>query len=301
MAESDLDTAALRPATGLDDGARMLIVQVAGSVKGPVELSGDPATFIVRTYFRDRYGGFDDYLRAVQSVWGDEEATDLSVAVSTAGGSGHFESVPWEATQAGVLLRGMPEPDFRRAIEETVRHLERRDQAAERITAICRSRGIPWVLDPQAGFEWVGDETIEREVMQPALTILNDPRFASGVAVEFNKARDELKEGTPEARKQVLTEASNSVESAMKVVLDENRIAYDPRDAAQNLFEHLYNNGLADRTMDPLVLAVPRARNKRGGHGAGAVAHDISEVDAETYLSGAAAAIVFLGKLLPAA
>jgi hypothetical protein len=133
---------------------------------------------------------------------------------------------------------------------------------ADRVTAICRSRGIPRLLDPENGFVWIGDDVIEREVMQPALTILNDRRFAGGVRVEFDQARAELKLGTPPARKHVLTEPSAAVESAMKIVLTERRVAYSSRDAARKLFEHLCENGLVARDTEEMVLAVLRARNK---------------------------------------
>ncbi len=170
---------------------------------------------------------------------------------------------------------------------------------AERITTICRNRGIPWRLDPHDGFEWIGDQTIEREVMAPALTILNDVRLASGAGKEFAQARAELKLGTPEARKQVLVEAACAVESTMKVLLQRRKISYDPRDTAQKLFEHLRDNGVIAADTERMVLACATPRNKRAGHGAGAVAHEVKQHEAEAFVAAAATAIVFLGTLLP--
>jgi hypothetical protein len=135
--------------------------------------------------------------------------------------------------------------------------------------------------------------------MAPALTILNDARLASGAGKEFAQARVELKLGTREARKQVLVEAASAVESTMKVLLDQRKITYDPRDAAQRLFEHLRDNGVIAADTERMVLASATPRNKRAGHGAGAVAHDVQQYEAEAFIASAATAIAFLGKLFP--
>ena len=186
-------------------------------------------TVVIRWFFENRYGGYDDYMGAIESVWGGAEPFRLEQAVAEAQVSAEFalggfalHSSPrgQEAGQLALLL-GMPEPDFRLAVEIALRNLDYLAETAERITTICRNRGIPWRLDPNEGFEWIGDQTIEREVMVPALTILNDPRFGPGAGTEFAQARAELKLGTPEARKQVLQEAACAVESAMKVLLQQ--------------------------------------------------------------------------------
>ena len=53
------------------------------------------------------------------------------------------------------------------------------------------------------------------------------------------------------------------------------------------------------RDTECMILAVPRDQNKRAGHGAGAVAHDVRPAEAEVFIAAAVAAIMFLGKLLP--
>jgi hypothetical protein len=116
---------------------------------------------------------------------------------------------------------------------------------------------------------------------------------------EFAQARAELKLGTPEALKQVLVEAACALESTMKVLLQQRKISYDPRDTAQKLFEHLRDNGVITADTERMVLACATPRNKRAGHGAGAVAHDVQQHEAEAFVAAAATAIVFLGKLLP--
>jgi hypothetical protein len=59
------------------------------------------------------------------------------------------------------------------------------------------------------------------------------------------------------------------------------------------------DGGLVAADTESMLLAVPRARNKRGGHGAGPVAHDVGQAEAEAFIAAAATAITFLGKLLP--
>jgi hypothetical protein len=90
---------------------------------------------------------------------------------------------------------------------------------APRLTEICRSRGISWEVDVPAGFQWIGDEEVETHAIRPALSAIEDPRFAGGVKSEFNSARNELSLGTPTALKQALFESGSAVESAMKVLL----------------------------------------------------------------------------------
>jgi hypothetical protein len=265
------------------------------------------SNLIVGAYFYDRFGGFGDYMGAVESVWGGQARYVLAQAVEEARAEAEFDinslsvnrQVQAQMAMAEALLRLMPEPDFRQAIEVTLLRLKCLHLAAARITAICRNRGIHWRLDAEHGWQWIGDEAIEREVMQPALSILNDPRFASGVRVEFEQARTELKVGAPQARKQVLTEAASSVEGAMKVVLDQRGVPYARGDGAQKLFEHLRDAGLVSADMERILLGVALPRNRRGAHGAGAVAHEVRETEAEAFIALAATAIVFLGKLLP--
>jgi hypothetical protein len=167
-----------------------------------------------------------------------------------------------------------------------------------RIAAICRNRGAPWTFDPKTGFEWVGDHVVEEELVSPALAGINDKRFSGGVRSEFESARQELRVGTPQARKQAVHEAGCSVESAMKVVLDDHKVTYGPRDTAFALFDHLELAGFAPRRMERLVLAAATPRNQTAGHSAGAVAHDPPPNEAEAVVAAAAGAIAYLHKLL---
>ncbi len=95
-------------------------------------------------------------------------------------------------------------------------------------------------------------------------------------------------------------ESGCAVESAMKVLLDERGVPYDKgQDAAQKLFDHLVNAGIVPRYMERMVLAPMTPRNKAGGHGAGAIPHNVAVADAESVVASAAGVIAYLGKLLP--
>jgi hypothetical protein len=118
--------------------------------------------------------------------------------------------------------------------------------------------------------------------------------------VEFESARAELAEGTPQALSKSVHQAGVSVESALKVVLQQRDIRLDAeKDTATALFEHLKAAGVVEEYMRSIVLGPATPRNRRGGHGAGADPHDVPIEVAEAVLASAAVSISFLAKLLP--
>lgn len=299
MADSFLDTAGQRPPTGLDEGARRLILRVAS------EASGYGPKEIGTLFFRDRFGGLADYLDGVERVWGHAERYGLGQALSHAQANAEFPGVlrsrvdPEVAITQTLLLK-MPEPDFRLAIAETLRREFHGEAAGERISEICRNRGASWKFVHPDGFEYVGDEEVERAQIRPALAAINRAEFAGGTRTEFEAARAELATGTPASLKQAVHEAGCAVESAMKVVLDRRKIAYDTqRDTAAKLFEHLEGAGVVSADMRNLVLVAMTPRNRRGGHGAGAVPHAVDPSEAGAVVAGAAGAIAYLAERLP--
>lgn len=292
------DTAAQRPPTGLDEGARELILRIVGGTAG---LDGQK---VVGAFFMDRYGGFDDYFAAVESVWGESVSYRLRQAASQAAAEADigFELMSRrepDAAAARALLLRMPEPDFRLAVTDALRYANRMEDAAERITQVCRNRGAPWAFSPTDGFEYTGEENVERDLTRPALAAVNRAEFSGGVRTHYNSARDELAVGKPTALSQALVEAGSAVESAMKVVLDARGVPYGKRDAAKKLFEALATANIVDRDMENLVLVAMTPRNKRGGHGAGAQAHAVSPEEAQAVVAGAGGAIAYLATLLP--
>lgn len=294
-----VDTASQRGPTGLNQGARELILRLVSEVTswGPLDVVG--------ALFKDRYGGRSDYLDAVEEVRGWSARNACEEAMANAEANAEFPTMTLtsrvrpEAAAAYALLIVMPEADFRLAVEEALRAGLRMGEAAPRITEVLRARGTPWVFSEDHGFEWVGDALVEELVVDPAVSALSDPRFAGGVKSEFDSARNELRADTPVTRKQAVYEAGCSVESAMKVVLDEHGAQYAPTDAAQALFNHLVSANIVPRYMEREVLGAATPRNKTAGHGAGAIPHDVSTEEAEGVVAAAAGAIGYLAKKLP--
>lgn len=148
-----VDTASQRPATGLDPGARTLILRVIEEILLQQRASVALQTAVIRWFFENRYGGYQDYMSAVESVWGGTERFRLEQEVAEAQVNAEFperltlpsRSAAQEAGQSALLL-WMPEPDFRLAVEITLRNLDYLADVAERITTICRnqSRGA-WI------------------------------------------------------------------------------------------------------------------------------------------------------------
>jgi hypothetical protein len=261
---------------------------------------------VASCFLRDRFGGIDDYLEAVEAVWGPATSFVLERDLAEAGQQGAGFPIPRRSAvqrQDDVLrelIWGMPEPDFRLAVEEVLSGGDRSFDLAERISTICRNRGAPWSFSVEGTFEYVGDEHVEEALIRPALAAINRPEFAGGVRSEFEAARRELREGTPSALKQAVHEAGCSVESAMKVVLGRRDISFDPdRDGASKLFDRLEAAGVVPRHMQDLVLASMGPRNRRGGHGAGRLPHAVGFAEAEAAVAAAAGAIAYLASTLP--
>lgn len=298
MADPAIDTATQRPATGLDRGARRLILTAVREITnlGPSE--------ILTYFFRDRFGGFDDYYAAVEQVWSNATGYLVKDAVTSAEVDAEFPANFGRRPNPRVVgafafLLAIPEPDFRLATSDSLRALGAMEAASDRITQICRARGTPWTFAPPDGFEYVGDEEVERELIRPALAAINRPEFAGGVRAEFEAARSELAKGTPAALKQAVHEAGCATESAMKVVLARHGVEYQQGDTASPLFNHLEAAGIVPRPMQNLVLVAMTPRNRWGGHGAGATPHEVNPEEAGAVVAGAAGAIAYLAAQLP--
>lgn len=293
-ANTVLDTATQRPATGMDKDARQLILNT---------LEGASERAIMYGFMTDRYANADDYTRGVREVWGDAPADRMSNAVARALNEqptilGPADAQRAEEQAANAVLIHMPEPDFRGAVFEAVRQQRLATSPVERITSICRRRGIPWEFTTSEGFRWIGDAEVEASAMRPALSAVDDPRLG-GVKNHFDAARSELALGTPTSLRQSVHESACAVEGSMKVLLAQRGVPYDEKDAAFKLFDHLVNAEIVPRFMEYCVLAAASPRNKRGGHGAGEAPHEVPQEIAEGVIAAAAVAISYLCKLLP--
>jgi len=289
-----LDTSTQRPATGMDKDARQLILHT---------LEGASERAVLYGFLTDRYANVEDYTRGVREVWGESPADRMSNAVARAINEqptiiAFGDTQRAEERAANAVLLHMPEPDFRGAVSEAVRQQQLAASPVERITNICRRRGIPWEFTAREGFRWVGDAEVEASAMRPALSATEDPRLG-GAKNHFDAARSALALGTPTSLRQSVHESACAVEGTMKVLLAQRGVSCDERDTAFKLFDHLVNAGIVPRFMEYCVLAAASPRNKRSGHGAGEAPHDVPQEIAEGVIAAAAVAISYLCKLLP--
>src|SRR4051812_5267746 len=115
MADHVLDTASQRSATGLDQGARQLILHVLSDARADL---GEPLMWLCK----DRFGSLPDYYAAVEEVWGYQAARICEQAKNDAELNAEFSLNYMQRDKAGrfglqALLLAMPEPDFRLAVE----------------------------------------------------------------------------------------------------------------------------------------------------------------------------------------
>lgn len=279
----------------MDRGARQLILNT---------LEGCSSLTVMYGFLRDSYDDLDDYARAVREVWGDSPADRLTNAIARAANEestimSFADGQRAEGQVASAFLLHMPEPDFRSAVFEAVHQGQPTSDPVARITSICKKRGIPWDFTASEGFRWIGDAEVETLVMRPALSAINDTRFSGATRSEFEQARVQLAAGTSAALKLSVIEAGSAVESAMKVLLIERGVTYPSTDPASKLFGHLKDAGIVELPMERIILGASMVRNKKAGHGAGTVPHDVPQKTAEAVLASAAVAIVYLHKLLP--
>lgn len=261
-------------------------------------------------FFRhEHYADLKDYLLAVREAWGSDAAWDLLRKLRGDEGptvySGYMEDNVPDAVYAPQLLLWMPEPDFLTCVEIGYRMASDARNAGTLAAAInraCEARGIPYRFEGflSAGhFVWTGDAILRERVVQPALSALDDPRLAGGPRSEFNAARDELRQGTPGALKQAVAEACNAIESGLKVLLQANAQSLPARQNLEHLLNACVDAGLIPPDAREIVAAPGRFGNRRGRHGAGAVAHNVTAEEAETVVAAAAVAVTFIAKRLP--
>jgi hypothetical protein len=264
---------------------------------------------LVEAFFRhDHYADPKDYLLTVETVWGSETAWELVRKLRgderpTVYRGALKDNVP-HPVLAWVFLIEIPAPDFLTCLEIGFGMGDRsqRSRHADTINQVCRQRGIPYRLEGirnRAHFVWTGDAIVNEQALRPALSALDDSRLAQGPRQEFEAARHELRQGTPGARKQAVAEACNAVESALRVFLEEHGQSLLEKQTLDLLLNACVEAGLIAAEARELVAGPGRFGNRRGRHGAGAVAHNVTTEEAETVVSAAAVAITFIAKRLP--
>ena len=289
-----LNIASPRAATGIDETVRALILKM---------LKGVSSAALRDSFFRGRYANFDDYAAAVSELWGDGPAHEMRAAMAQAANYQPIVvSVPTarqkEEMISEAMLLHMPEPDFRAAVSEVSSVVSYADRTAERISGICKAHGIPWEFTASGGFRWAGGERIEDLDIRPALSAIQDPRFA-GVRREFDSARSELALGTASSLKRVVRQSGRAVESAMKVLLAQRGAPFSEQATAFDVFDNLEKAGIVPKFMRSCVLTGACPRDRKGERAAGEAPDQVPYELAEEALTSAGVAIAYLHQLLP--
>jgi hypothetical protein len=284
----------LRQARGprIPEGVRQSIFTILG------EHGASPTLLWETLARRQGYGTYKDASEDIEERFDTVEAEAFDAAMNHAIEVNKRRN--WSVTGVNYLaepaLLALPEALFLDAVEYGVRHIGSypgRSPHVDEINALFKRRGIYFELDVWQGASWVGDPGAYGATVEPALAALVDPRL-NGVRAEFEVALRHLRHGTHKDLEDAIEESGKSVESAMKVLLDEKSVRRTGKETAHPLFELLRDAGVIEVEADNSVLGAARIRNQWGGHGAGATPRTPPGDLAELAVRAAATAIVFL-------
>ena len=288
-----LPTIALRPPTGLDRGARRLLVATLGKLGHRAVVTG---------FFRGTWADLPDYLDGLEAAGRSAEAEAIR----------HEANLYALSTQewAAAVLTFMPDGDFLTALEGALGYALQygyaKEHTSEEMNAVCERRGVPYRLTERRTFEWVGDPIVETEVLAPALSALDDPRLAGGPHDEFMAARAAMREGTAQAHRHAVAEACNAVESSLTVLLVQHGQQVPSKPVLGTLLKACRDAGLLPRGADGksapiehVLASAGRFGNERGRHGAGQEPHDVEPDEAEAVVASAAVALTLIARRLP--
>lgn len=134
-------------------------------------------------------------------------------------------------------------------------------------------------------------EVVHRNAMEPALTLLNAPKFKHANE-EFLKALEDHRKGD---YRDCLTKCGSSFESVMKVLCTKNSITYNEKDTASALLKSLLGNGRLDQYWEQPLILIATLRNRlSSSHGAGVQPKVIPEHVATYAVNATASAILLL-------
>jgi hypothetical protein len=309
-------TAIRRGVTGLDVGARQAMLRILLD-------GGATHNQMLIAFFRaEAFGDLEDYLAAVQDAWGPvaEQAIRAEMRAMRERYTDDLR-LDWEQASREAadiygpiaLLTTMPAADFLTLVEVALGQMSdpfRQSAAPATITAICARRGVPYRLvgvGASARFEWTGDAITNEQILEPALSAMDDPRLAGGPRADFDDARKALRDGTPTGRRRAVAEACNAVESALKVLLAEHGRPLPATQSLDALLSACRDAGLFPAAADgkgvpieQILAGAGRFGNRRGRHGAGAVPHAVELDEAEAVVAASAVALTFIARRLPA-
>jgi len=257
------------------------------------------------------FGDWEDARDSIESRFGRDAAdafeTEIRNATDLPRGT-VLNPAYAERRVAKAALVGLPAPLFLTAIELALPRLSHRGEVGDlieggpqegiaHINELFRRRGINFVFTDAGVAEWHGDpQTYERTIV-PARSALDDSRLSASKR-EFEDALHHLRLGTPRSLENAVSSAAQSVESAMKVLLDAREIPRPERETADPLWNALRRADAVPGQTKNALLAAAQLRNEFGGHGAGQT-REMPPGIPDLCVSSAASALAYLAGLLP--
>lgn len=174
---------------------------------------------------------------------------------------------------------------------------EKLDRAEAELNARFREHGIGYQYESSEIIR-VDSQLIHSQVVKPALLLLATPEYA-GANAEFLKAFEHYRKGDT---KECLNECLKAFESTMKAICAKRKWSVKPTDAAKELIDVCFKNGLIPSLIQShiggvraaLESGIPTIRNRLSGHGQGVQVVDVPPHYASYMLHLTATTIQFL-------
>jgi hypothetical protein len=152
------------------------------------------------------------------------------------------------------------------------------DNSVDELNIRFREHGVGYQYESGEMIR-VDSQLIHAQVVRPTLALLTANEYA-GANAEFLKAFEHYRKGDT---KECLNECLKAFESTMKAICTKRQWAFNPTDAAKQLIEVCFENGLIPRFIEShiggvrssLESGIPTVRNRLSGHGQGATVVDL--------------------------
>jgi hypothetical protein len=275
------------------------------------EVYSDPLDALIE--LEERYGldrgalteGFDRRLNLLAEEGRRQAAESFEFNAEMLDREQALRRIP-DASKAGAFLLCLPESELLTALEgyaATKPPVHRRSGYPNLFAYLEHAfqvRGLPYTVSASEGIRWVGEPAIRNDAIEPALSVLTDPRLAN--------ARQEFEDARREHRAGELDDAANdagcAVESTMSALLAAHGHKQPTKHGkariqAGPLFDALDAVGLLDRERDRHLVFAPIDVRDAGSHGAGVGTPRRDPRYVEAGIAAAAVAITYLASKLP--
>ena len=225
-------------------------------------------------------GGYESCYEAVLNFLLQVEATERAIDV-----------IELSFRYIDLVIRDHPNEFKQRKISP--------DDAIAELNQRFRERGIGYQYESDMMIR-IDSQLIHSEVVQPALNLLQDPKF-KGANQEFLSAHEHYRN---KKHKECLNDCLKAVESCLKAICKARKWHYNEGDTAKRLLEIVFDRELIPNFMqshfsalrNTLESGVPTIRNRRGGHGQGSQIVSVPESIAAYALHLTATNVLLLAK-----